>query len=182
MTLGALLIGAAILVLAALYVINPVVDAHKKQPLKAAILDESRQHLQKDVLAAIRDLDFDYQTGKVIQEDYETSRTQLVFQAAEFIQKKKQEDEKIEAMIHTRLLSVKTPAQCDKCGGEIGPQDVFCPTCGIAVKNQAGTKKTSVHVLCPGCGNKVRAGDLYCTSCGKRVYGQAAVNHPTAEN
>lgn len=179
---GAILIGGAILVVAVLYVINPVVYERKKQPEKADALKKDRKGRQKEALAAIRDLDFDFQTGKVTQEDYETLRAQLVLQAAEYIQTKKQENEKIEEMIRSRLQRVKSSVKCEKCGGDIGPQDLFCPTCRVAVKNQAGSKKPAVQITCPGCGKRVREGDLYCTSCGERVNGQATIKNTTAEN
>ena len=110
MNIGAILIGAAIIVLAVPYVINPFLDERKKRPGKDASLEKEVNDEQRDALAAIRDLDFDFQTGKVTQEDYSALRERLFLEAAESLQKKKQaEDEEIEEMIRVRQQSVKQP-------------------------------------------------------------------------
>jgi uncharacterized OB-fold protein len=153
------------------------VNERKKQPVKAASPSKEEKGEQKEALAAIRDLDFDFQTGKVNQEDYETLRAQLVLEAATYIQTKQQEEEKIDALIRARLEQVKASVKCEKCGGEIGPQDLFCPACGVPVKNQAIIEKPVLKLACPVCGKSIKEKDLFCTRCGSRVNKQ-----PTSEN
>ncbi|HEX9618107.1 MAG TPA: zinc ribbon domain-containing protein [Anaerolineales bacterium] len=182
MNLGAIFIGIAILVVAVPYVMNPLVNERKKQPVKATPPKKDGKGGQKDALAAIRDLDFDFQTGKVTREDYETLRAQLVLKAAEYLQMKQQEEEKIDAMIRARLQQVKASVKCEKCGGEIRPQDLFCPTCGVPVKNQAGSEEPVVKINCPGCGKSIKEGDLFCTGCGTRLKEQSTSGNAPAPN
>jgi|GEM_PF-978149 len=166
---GAIFIGIAILVVAVPFVMNPLVNEREKQPVKTTNLKKDEKGGQKDALEAIRDLDFDFETGKVTREDYETLRAQLVLEAAEYIQVKQQEDEKIEAMIRARLKQVKSAVKCERCGGEIRPQDLFCPACGYAAQVQSESREPKVQLTCQGCGKTIKASDLFCTSCGRRV-------------
>lgn len=181
MNFFAIFIGIAILALAIPYVLNPLINERKKKPVKAVPqkLDGQGQH--KDTLAAIRDLDFDFQTGKVTQEDYEALRSQLAFEAAEYLQVKQQEDEKIEAMIRAHLQAVKSSARCEKCGGELRPEDQFCPACGIPAKSQGGSEEPAVQLTCPVCRKKFREGDLFCTGCGTRLNGQPSLETDSAK-
>src|SRR4030067_3559058 len=108
MDLGAIFIGFAILVIAVPYVINPLMNERKKQPLRSISRKKDDEGSHKGALAAIRDLDFDFQLGKVTQEDYGTLRAQLVVEAGEYLQTKKQEDEKIEERIRARPRAKNT--------------------------------------------------------------------------
>lgn len=145
---GAILISLAILIVAATYVITPLVNAPKRQTVSAAPAANALKDERKDSLAAIRDLDFDFQTGKVTQEDYEALRAQLVLQAANFLQQRQQVDEKIEEMISARLQSKKESAF-----------------------------KEPIRAYCPHCGKRVMPGDLFCTACGTRLNEMAVSNH-----
>jgi hypothetical protein len=182
MNLGAIFIGFAILVVAIPFVIIPLVNERKKQPGKPAFPKKDGQGRQLDALVAIRDLDFDFQTGKVTPEDYAPLRSQLILEAAEYLQMKKEEDEKIEKMIRARLQAVKGSDKCEACGGDIHPSDQFCPTCGVDAKNQAELNKSAPQIACPRCGKSVKAGDLFCTGCGTKLYGQQTIGNTTAEN
>jgi Zn finger protein HypA/HybF involved in hydrogenase expression len=174
MNLGAIFIGVALLVVAVPYVVNPLVNERKRQPVKAASPNKEGKGEQKEALAAIRDLDFDFQTGKVNQDDYETLRAQLVLAAAAYLQTKQQEEEKIDALIRARLEQVKASVKCEQCGGEIGPQDLFCPACGAPIKNLAIIEKPVLKLACPICGKSIKEKDLFCTRCGTRVNKQPA--------
>lgn len=181
MNLGAILIGIAILVVAIPYVMNPLVNERKKQPVKATPLKKDEKGGQKDALEAIRDLDFDFQTGKVTQEDYESLRAQLVLEAAEYLQTKQQEDEKIEAMIRAHLQQVKTTVVCEKCRGVICPQDRFCPACGIPVESRK-EPEAPAEAHCPNCGKTVHARDLFCTACGTHLASAPASQNAASPN
>jgi predicted amidophosphoribosyltransferase len=108
-------------------------------------------------LSALRDLDFDHQIGKVIDEDYVPVRAQLLSQAAQYIQQREDEEQKLEMLIQARRTS--KDANCEKCGATTEAGQQFCVKCGTAVN----------HVVCPTCGEKVRAGDFFCSSCGGKI-------------
>ena len=182
MDLGAIFIGFAILVIAVPYVIYPLMNGRKKQPLRTISQTKDEEGSHKGALVAIRDLDFDFQIGKVTQEDYETLRAQLVVEAAEYLQTKKQVDEKIEEMIRARLQAAKPSQKCEKCGGEIRPQDRYCPICGAVAKNQTASNKPAPQIACPGCGKSVKESDMFCTGCGTRLNEKSTARNTMAEN
>jgi len=110
------------------------------QPQTQAI---ERLNLQKEGLyTAIQDLDFDYQTGKVDQWDYETLRQQLEGEAIATLRELDgldplaALDETLELQI-ARLraaASETTPSTevCSNCGTDYPPDASFCAVCGQA--------------------------------------------------
>lgn len=133
----------------------------RKKHLKS--VKAAKTHVQAEqretVLSALRDLDFDFKTGKVSEEDYTPLRTRLLIEAAQYIEQETEQDEKLEAMIQTRRAARQESVKCDHCGSSIEADQHFCAKCGSAVS----------HELCPHCGRKIRAGDLFCSSCGNKL-------------
>ncbi|MDP2776329.1 MAG: zinc ribbon domain-containing protein [Anaerolineales bacterium] len=151
----AILIGLGMLGISIPFVIRPYRQKHTKNANKTnthAQVEESRVA----ALSALRDLDFDYKIGKVIEEDYMTARAQLLAEAAQYIQQQEQEDDRLEALIQNRRSS--KDANCEECGTFMEAGQRFCAKCGKPVNSAA----------CPSCGKKIRAGDLFCPSCGSR--------------
>ncbi len=163
MDLGAILIGLAMLGLTVPYVIRPfrpVKRARGKRVLPAeASFPSERLETQRDiVLIKLRDLDFDFQTGKVADQDYGALRGELVAEASRLIDAVRQEEEHIEQLIQSRREARVQKTLCPHCSGVLGPQECFCPTCG-----------QPVSVSCPNCGKKVQPKDLYCMACGSHL-------------
>ena len=52
---------------------------------------------------------------------------------------------------------------CPSCGGPLGPEARFCPSCGRAL-----------FEACPSCGAEARVGARFCSSCGHRLDSPAA--------
>lgn len=111
------------------------------------------------VLSALRDLDFDFKTGKVSEEDYTPLRAQLMVEAAQYIEQEAAEEKKLEALIQSRRTNQKQSGHCDQCGTPIAANQKFCSKCGSAVHKES----------CPSCGQKIRSGDQFCSSCGTRL-------------
>lgn len=131
---GAILIGVAILILSAAYVTNPFFHKRKNKPARPDLQDNGVAILHKNSLAAIRDLDFDFQIGKITQEDYEPLRAQLVLEVADYLQKKQEQDQKVEELIRARQS--KKQFYCPHCGKHIQEKDLFCTGCGMSLTTQ----------------------------------------------
>lgn len=99
--------------------------------------------------AAIRDLDFDYKTNKVSDEDYAAQRYKLVADAVETLQlldalpdvgEEAPAADPVEALIAARRAgqspvavgagAPRAAAYCPHCGAPAQPGDRFCGSCG----------------------------------------------------
>ena len=161
MQISSLVIGILLLVSALALVSLPFrqkqntnVKSHKKGDVLHANVTR-----REAVLSAIRDLDFDFKTGKVSEEDYTPLRAQLMAEAAQYIEQETAEEKKLEALIQTRRASQKQTMNCDQCGAPMETGQKFCSKCGAAVHKES----------CPSCGQKIRSGDQFCSSCGTRL-------------
>ncbi len=160
MNLVAVFFGMAMLAVSALFVAKPFQKVRgKKSAIPVRRVDPAEQRLA--TLTALRDLDFDFQVGKVSEDDYTGLRARLVAEAARYLQNDK--DDEIETLIQARKASKAKASACATCGETLDAGIQFCPHCGTA----AGTS-------CPSCGKNVKAGDLFCSSCGTPVAAQSA--------
>jgi len=167
MDIGAIFVGLALLLLTIPFVINPFQRkqglAHSATTNKDANLKEERRM----VLSALRDLEFDYQTGKVSQEDHTHLKNLLLAKAAQLMIADEKADEALENLIQKHRLSRRSsPSNCSGCQHPINPTDRFCPACGMPLEQN-----------CPACGSEVASGARYCSSCGVALEPQADA-HP----
>jgi len=155
MQISALIIGFILLGAALAFVSRPFWEKHKKGPKDCTTTDSGRRD---SVLAALRDLDFDFKTGKVSGEDYQPLRAQLLAEAAQYIESEKNENEKLEALIQARRKT-QQKINCEHCGAPVEADQKFCSKCGAVTKTES----------CPSCGKKIHAGDTFCSSCGTKI-------------
>ncbi len=153
----AIAIGLILLGGATAFVIKPFRVGSRRAPKKtSASLSQREAHTA--ALKALRDLDFDFRTGKVSEEDYSGLRTQLVIEAAKYVEAAAHEDDQLEALIRTRKQALAREKPCPKCGEKLDAETRFCPHCG-----------TEIGSPCPSCGKAVKPGDLFCRSCGSKL-------------
>ncbi len=173
MDIGAILIGLAILVLAVPYVASPF-RKQTKSSLKREKGSDQKTNLgdlkqqEESALKKLRDLDFDYQTGKITPEDYQPLRSELVAEAANLIEAVRQDEARFEERLRVRREAKARKGSCPTCGGPLTSEDSYCPTCG-----------QPVVTTCPNCGKTIQVGDLFCSGCGlavKRSGGTAPVS------
>lgn len=140
MELGAILIGLAILIPSLLFLVEPFKPGQGKKIKPTALTNSAGGRAV--VLAALSDLDFDFKTGKVSEEDYPSLRARLLAEAAKQIQQEEAEDARIEALIQARKRARgdAPAAHCPHCGKRVRVGDLFCPSCGNKLEMQtAGT-------------------------------------------
>ena len=132
MQISSLLVGLALLAAALVYVGRPFFE----KPTKASktMGKAGQTEACESVLSALRDLDFDYKTGKISEEDYQPLRAQLLAEAAQFMQKENKEQEQLEALIQSRRKSQSRQVSCPSCGNKIVLGDTFCSSCGTKLE------------------------------------------------
>ena len=132
MQISSLLVGLALLAAALVYVSRPFLEKPRKGAKTVSKAEQAQT--RESVLSALRDLDFDYKTGKIIEEDYQRLRAQLLAEAAQFMQKEDKEEEQLEALIQSRRKSQPRQLSCPSCGKKIVLGDRFCSSCGTKLE------------------------------------------------
>jgi rRNA maturation endonuclease Nob1 len=144
-TIGSILFGLAILILLFLFLIRPFIKA---SPETETI--SKRQELtgkKEAVLEAIRILDFDHDTGKMPDKEYEQQRSALMTEAVATLKALDQlpatsANDDVYAQIEMAVSRIKaqraqtmdSPAQfCTNCGQALESNDNFCARCGHPV-------------------------------------------------
>ena len=131
------------------------------------------QNRHQSAILALRDLDFDFQAGKVSEEDYGSLRTSLLAKAAATMQTLDESaDARLENLIQarrTQLITGTAPAQlnanavggssCANCHAPLAEDANFCMKCGTPVQ----------RTFCPHCGKSIMADDRFCPTCGKAI-------------
>jgi len=143
---AALLIGLAIAVLAAAFVLRPLLreeggPAGQTEANLRLRLETAYRH----TLDTIRDLDFDFQTGKVLEADYRAWRERYAAQGAALLRTLDENgtrpplaheqalSDKIEALVRARRAPTLERV-CPACRRPCRPGDRFCGKCGISLE------------------------------------------------
>ncbi|MFQ5703440.1 MAG: zinc ribbon domain-containing protein [Gemmatimonadales bacterium] len=105
-------------------------------------------HEKEAVYTAIKDLEFEYKTGKLSDEDY--AELCNGYRAKAFALLKE--------ISEGEPSPGDGPLPCAQCGHVNPPASNFCEACGVAIP-ECG--------LCPSCEAAVEPGDRFCRSCGQ---------------
>ena len=177
MTIGSVLLGLALLILVGLYIARPLMAPSAGQ--------RRRESRYNDLLAAkesyliqIRDLDFDYQTGKVPEEVYEPQRAELMANATETL-KMIDEIEDAAMMTSPEPQSTKSAASIEDVDSDIeaailrirhahqAPGTVeYEPEIAEAA---ASSERRDDVKFCPQCGKSTDPNDKFCVNCGAKL-------------
>ena len=120
-------------------------------------------------LAALKEIEFDRETGKLSDADYAELKAKYTAEALEALrQEEAAAPGDVEALIAARVrqlrsASAATPsgtAACPTCGPRPEPDAVYCSNCGRALAGPA---------LCTRCSAEVAPGSRFCEACGNRV-------------
>lgn len=162
--IGALLIGTAIAVSALAFVLYPVFfGATRRAPYATLAPHQSEREA---AVAALREIEFDRETGKLSDADYAELKARYTTQAILAMREEgaaarasasaRVSDEEVEAAL--RAYRSAQPA-CAACGPRPEIDATFCSNCG-----------RYLHDRCADCGAPVEALDArYCVNCGTRL-------------
>lgn len=160
MDLGFIFLAVALTGLVIFLVAQPFIDPARLRQ-RAAGPDEQLTQERDTILNAVRDLDFDYATGKLTDEDYAAQRAALMARGAAVL---KQLDaagaaagaSPIEQAIAARRKTATGAVE----GGPSIEQAI------AARRKTAASAVPATGLNCPGCGAGVGAGDRFCPDCG----------------
>ena len=169
---------AALVGLAALYlVLQPVLMPRPPAPPVYEPLDP--EETPKGVaLSALKEIEFDRETGKLSDADYEFLKAKYTGQALDALRAEKAAVVvgDVEAMIAARVRTLRSAAAapppthaadaadnavaCPTCGPRPEPDALFCSTCG---------NRLPLAGACSGCGAALGPDSQFCERCGTRV-------------
>lgn len=174
MTIIAIFFSIAILGIVALYVAKPLLQPRINR--KGRISRYDRLQVQKEaLLIRISDLDFDYETGKLTEVDYQHQRSEIMDKATSILMQMDKLDAQssISGSESAQRESVKTPVDIDaEIEAAVAQMRTSVDTIdGVNIKQDSGEKKLSQdpkndRIICPQCGHAADYGDKFCTICG----------------
>ncbi len=119
-------------------------------------------------LTALKEIEFDRETGKLSDEDYAFLKSKYTGAALEALRAEEAQGGDVEVMIAARVRALRSAATsappgaltCPTCGPRPEPDAVFCSTCGLRLQPGGA---------CAGCGADVAPGSRFCEQCGTGV-------------
>jgi hypothetical protein len=139
-------------------------------------LEEAEATPRGQALSALGEIEFDRETGKLSEADYQQLHSRYAARAIEILKSEEQTRPKqgpdLEAMVAARVAALSSgstppaeaaasgPPQCSRCGPRPEPDAVFCSSCGRGVAT-AG--------CCSRCGARLRDDGRFCEACGTQV-------------
>lgn len=138
-------------------------------------------------LAALKEIEFDRETGKLSDEDYEKLKARYTAEALEALRADEQaaaaggvpgavDPSDIEVMIAARtraIRAVESAEAPDRAGNGLAASIVACPTCGPRPELDAVYCSTCGQRLaagsCNGCGAPLVPDGRFCEACGTQV-------------
>jgi len=125
------IIGIVLVIATAAFIAYPLFQKQKNKVSFAlnhrALEMEARK---SEIYTAIRDIDFDYQMGKLTKEDYENLRQQYKTEAIGMMKQIDQTDSRSSRRAVPRSEIKNAERFCHHCGQPVGAEDQFCNACG----------------------------------------------------
>jgi rRNA maturation endonuclease Nob1 len=177
--LGEALAAAIVGLLALWLVLQPLI--RPSAPRSAATEPVDPEETPKGIaLTALKEIEFDRETGKLSEVDYEFLKAKYTSAALEALRLDTEEksgvaSDDVEAMIAAKVrafrsASATTPSDaarvppaspvCGTCGPRPEPDAVFCSTCG---------RRLPTRTVCDSCGTALQPESKFCESCGRQV-------------
>jgi hypothetical protein len=113
----------AVILIVGYPLVNPLRYREQAGSLATQSGNEELYGKREIVFEALRDLQFEFATGKLSAADYEQLKGQYELQAAEVIRQ-------VDALKPTKPRSGQGTRACARCGSSMHVQDKFCTKCG----------------------------------------------------
>lgn len=181
--IGSLLLALALFLVVALFVVRPLLFA---APSAAQIARSKREQLQAEkeqILAQIRALDFDFETDKMPEAEYQQARERLLAAAAALLQQIDSlapaagpeaaagngVDEVEAAIAARRRQRVAADIEAAVAQRRAQTQSVAGRQPAAIVAGNGHGSERSGRAFCPQCGQPHDEGDRFCAYCGQKL-------------
>lgn len=169
--LGEALAAAVVGVLALWLVFQPLLRP-SRAPMRPIEPIDPEETPKGVALTALKEIEFDRETGKLSDADYDLLKAKYTAAALEALRLESAEGEKtsddVEVIIAAkvralRFASTSTPSDvrsCESCGPRPELDAVFCSSCGRPLPGRSA---------CDQCGAALQPGSRFCEACGRQV-------------
>ncbi len=148
MDIGSILAGLALTLLTVALVALTIIQHRGKSETETERLSSELQAGRDRVLNSLQELEMDFNTGKILEEDYRSQRQVLMREGAGIL----------------RRIDVL------KAGGHVHLDDRnIDDAIEAAIARARGEKSEGNSGFCPACGGEVKTGDLFCIRCGNTL-------------
>lgn len=171
MTIGSILLGLALLGLVGLFIARPLFRPDPRR--KPRLTELQALQVQKEaVLAEIISLDFDHDTGKLPDAEYEGKRSQLMAEATAIL--KQLDALGGETSLDERVIEPQAVVPKRDVGEDIEKAIAGLRAKPVEVAPVAAEKRpvdgtNGKTNFCPQCGQPTDRADKFCTSCGHKL-------------
>jgi rRNA maturation endonuclease Nob1 len=136
MGIGTILIGLALLIIVGVVIVSPLLE-QRRPAIMPPTPREALELERESTLRAIREIDLDYRTHKLNEEDYKALRMQQVAHGAQVLRElddlKGEQD--IDTEIESQVAALRQAgAVCSACGNAVKEEDRFCAHCGAPLR------------------------------------------------
>jgi hypothetical protein len=145
--IAAVLVGLVVVWL----VVQPLLRNQRARPEPMEPLDPEETP-RGVALAALKEIDFDRETGKLSESDYQFLKARYTASALEALRAEEAvRPDVVEAMIAAKTRALTSGgARCRTCGPRPEPDAVYCSTCGSRLSpSSAGQTATPANVPAP---------------------------------
>jgi len=131
-----ILVVVAVLTAIAIPLFRPVDDEYiLAQKLSLEEGDQYHQLLYKkeNFLSTLKDLEFEYETGKLSKEDFDETKEDFELKAIQVIKEIEEMEKAAKEAVSKPKKKGKQDLFCTSCGKKVGSDAKFCPSCGKQV-------------------------------------------------
>ena len=154
-----LILGTVLAVGALAFVLHPLfIDAKPRPPRPLPASADSVE--DAEAIAALREIEFDRETGKLSDADYAELKTRYTSRALEAMRAAPSGAASAEDAAEAAVLAYRARLKsCARCGPRPEPDAVYCSSCGTYLPGK-----------CEGCGASVEeSGAAFCSHCGRQL-------------
>lgn len=150
------IVGALAIALLVLWLVFEPLIASPRPAFTIPEPDAAEETPRGMALLALKEIEFDRETGKLSDQDYEVLRERYSAEALHALAA----EEAAPMSVGSGLSAGSSRVTCPTCGPRPEPDALFCSSCGRGLGEAA---------FCTGCGTAVEPASRFCSACGTGV-------------